>query len=507
MYQRPKLHSRCRPTCLLVAWTTSLLSTTVHGDYTGTTVAELPATCAGATRYALYANFDDPQDELVAISSPDIKSSTGFVEIAETCLPIAGAGDCDSYVTIGLDSPLANTTAVDSACVVFGCFNEILGCGLTCSWFNSAPGNGIGVAGADGQVLIAVIAVPDDGNGNPGTLSGGIGSVTYIDADTGVWETPAGGSVNGGPANPGKLILLDRTGSMNIVKPNGMLLCDEAFFHANQELIVYSLTEPNGLVSVWTFEGNAPTDVTGGWVSPAQAQVDLAPFNSCSGATPLAETICSGVDEVLCRFAAEASEMLIITDGEENNSDGMCSGPASIGLPPPPGNYDAGSWHQKVYDKVIASGIPTTTWLWDPNPFAAATAGAAPVPDDTYFEDLSNASGGYFVYVLFNESPPAPLGGCCFEDGSCQDGLTVFACLNEGGVFAGLATTCAQCSGSSSCGGDLNGDGRIDVMDLVQLIGSWGPCPGCNADLDQNGAVDVLDLVELLGHWGPCDPV
>jgi hypothetical protein len=53
--------------------------------------------------------------------------------------------------------------------------------------------------------------------------------------------------------------------------------------------------------------------------------------------------------------------------------------------------------------------------------------------------------------------------------------------------------------------GDLNGDGVVDVSDLLILLGAWGPCPpsgDCPADLDGDGAVNVSDLLILLGNWG-----
>jgi hypothetical protein len=53
--------------------------------------------------------------------------------------------------------------------------------------------------------------------------------------------------------------------------------------------------------------------------------------------------------------------------------------------------------------------------------------------------------------------------------------------------------------------GDLDGDGDVDVFDLLALLGVWGPCPDasdCPADLDGSGAVDVFDLLILLGNWG-----
>lgn len=53
-----------------------------------------------------------------------------------------------------------------------------------------------------------------------------------------------------------------------------------------------------------------------------------------------------------------------------------------------------------------------------------------------------------------------------------------------------------------ACQADLNGDGTIDVFDLLLVLESWGPCPACPADLTNTGAVDVFDLLFLLENWG-----
>ncbi len=53
--------------------------------------------------------------------------------------------------------------------------------------------------------------------------------------------------------------------------------------------------------------------------------------------------------------------------------------------------------------------------------------------------------------------------------------------------------------------GDLNGDGVVDVSDVLLLLGAWGPCPEdkpCTADLNGDGVVDVTDLLILLANWG-----
>ena len=53
--------------------------------------------------------------------------------------------------------------------------------------------------------------------------------------------------------------------------------------------------------------------------------------------------------------------------------------------------------------------------------------------------------------------------------------------------------------------GDLNSDGVIGVVDLLALLGQWGPVSGSAslaADLDNDGTVGVTDLLAQLGGWG-----
>ncbi len=59
----------------------------------------------------------------------------------------------------------------------------------------------------------------------------------------------------------------------------------------------------------------------------------------------------------------------------------------------------------------------------------------------------------------------------------------------------------------SSCMADITDDDTVDVLDLLALLGAWGPCPPkdeCTGDIDMSGEVDVLDLMLLLAAWGPC---
>jgi hypothetical protein len=50
--------------------------------------------------------------------------------------------------------------------------------------------------------------------------------------------------------------------------------------------------------------------------------------------------------------------------------------------------------------------------------------------------------------------------------------------------------------------GDLNDDGSVDVVDLIQIILNWGPCSGaCPGDLDGDCTVGPTDLVILIENW------
>jgi hypothetical protein len=48
---------------------------------------------------------------------------------------------------------------------------------------------------------------------------------------------------------------------------------------------------------------------------------------------------------------------------------------------------------------------------------------------------------------------------------------------------------------------DINGDGIVDVLDLVAVILAWGQ-PGGPEDVNGDGTVDVLDLIAVITSWG-----
>ena len=51
---------------------------------------------------------------------------------------------------------------------------------------------------------------------------------------------------------------------------------------------------------------------------------------------------------------------------------------------------------------------------------------------------------------------------------------------------------------------DLNGDGIVNVSDLLNIIEQWGLI-NSYADVNLDGAVDVSDLLIVISNWGPCE--
>ena len=53
------------------------------------------------------------------------------------------------------------------------------------------------------------------------------------------------------------------------------------------------------------------------------------------------------------------------------------------------------------------------------------------------------------------------------------------------------------------CSSDMNGDGVVDIMDLIEIMTNWNQS---SSDFDTNGdgIVDVADLINVFAAWGPC---
>ena len=50
--------------------------------------------------------------------------------------------------------------------------------------------------------------------------------------------------------------------------------------------------------------------------------------------------------------------------------------------------------------------------------------------------------------------------------------------------------------------GDVNGDGIVNVADILIVIIEWGVCSGCPSDVNGDGSVNVNDLLIVIANWG-----
>ena len=50
--------------------------------------------------------------------------------------------------------------------------------------------------------------------------------------------------------------------------------------------------------------------------------------------------------------------------------------------------------------------------------------------------------------------------------------------------------------------GDVDGDGDVDVEDILEILSQWLCDQDCSADVDGNGAVDVTDILLALANYG-----
>ncbi len=106
---------------------------------------------------------------------------------------------------------------------------------------------------------------------------------------------------------------------------------------------------------------------------------------------------------------------------------------------------------------------------------------------------------------------PIPTGACCFDDDgtpACTDGEVESTCTEYylKGKYQGDGTTCAEVGCAvNPCPADTNGDGQVNVTDLVNVIQEWGSSGGpLGGDINGDGIVNVTDLIAVISAWGPC---
>jgi hypothetical protein len=197
------------------------------------------------------------------------------------------------------------------------------------------------------------------------------------------------------------LLLLDRSESMEVVRPGGSTRCADALAAAMADVSAFAAGHPARTISVWTFQGDTSTELTAGFVDEAAALAALDTLDgvACTGTSPLAEAICAAADEFGAALPATDRVLAISTAGVEDASDGECAGPDSTTGPPPAGNYDPGSWQEAVYSKLQGEVVSLVrNWeIFDQ---------IGPTGNGPFLEDIAGSTAGNYAPV--DDGDPAP---------------------------------------------------------------------------------------------------
>lgn len=100
----------------------------------------------------------------------------------------------------------------------------------------------------------------------------------------------------------------------------------------------------------------------------------------------------------------------------------------------------------------------------------------------------------------------APSGACCIgSSGGCID-VTESLCNAGNGTYLGDGSVCSSgnCTPEPDCPADINGDGVVNVSDVLTLIAAWDS-NDADADVNDDGIVGVSDLLILIDAWGACE--
>jgi len=113
------------------------------------------------------------------------------------------------------------------------------------------------------------------------------------------------------------------------------------------------------------------------------------------------------------------------------------------------------------------------------------TSGTDCFPDGRFDSPLDNFNPMPF-YVVPNDEPTGTIDYYCIP----HCGMAMTGVIN----VTGSGTDCPE---------DVDGNGSIDVDDLLSLLSTYGQsCADCPQDVNGSGAVDVDDLLQLLGVYG-----
>jgi hypothetical protein len=147
----------------------------------------------------------------------------------------------------------------------------------------------------------------------------------------------------------------------------------------------------------------------------------------------------------------------------------------------------AGAAH--VFHKTNQGWIETAKLTASDGSPSDQFASTVSIDDDV---GMINAEGKAYFFAGFS-------GVDCNDNGN-PDTCDIFEGVSEDLNVNGIPDECEAI-------GDLDGNGFVNVRDLLTLLGAWGACdepcpPTCTGDTNGDCVINHLDLAVLLANWG-----
>jgi hypothetical protein len=154
---------------------------------------------------------------------------------------------------------------------------------------------------------------------------------------------------------------------------------------------------------------------------------------------------------------------------------------------------------------TITRGDDLFRFTWCDTNNASDGAGGAPGGVIAYLA-VESAAGLPIQVLHLEPSTPVPPPGQPRSTGARVIGSVELA-VTVAATGGELVEAVYDIIASPRSPGDADGDGDVDVFDLLLVLGTWGDCPApcpprCDADLDFNCTVNIFDLLTVLGNWG-----
>ncbi len=152
-----------------------------------------------------------------------------------------------------------------------------------------------------------------------------------------------------------------------------------------------------------------------------------------------------------------------------------------------------------------ADGTGSVARFCEPGGVAVDGAG------NVYVADMGNRT----IRKVTSEGVVTTIGGVAGISGGADGvgGLAIFSCPkgigvdSTGNLYVADSWNNRISKGTPLLDGDVDGDGHVDVIDLLWLIDTFGKSAGdagynAACDFNGDGAVDVIDLLTMIGNFG-----